>query len=174
MLDFEWRPVPGFPGYLVSNYGQVKSVERMVERAGQGPRRVPSCILRPGPARSGHLTVVLGRGNTRQVHALVLLAFVGPPPPGREVLHLDHNPRNNRLSNLRYGTRAENVQMDYDAERRKQAKAVLAIHPDGTTVRFKTITEAGVAYGVKQPTATKCVQTGGTLRKSKVRLQLCG
>jgi hypothetical protein len=174
MEDFEWRDVPGFPGYKVSNYGQVKSVARIIDRKNNTPRRVPECVLRPGPSKSGHLSVVLGRGNTRLVHQLVLLAFVGPRPDGTEVLHSDHNPTNNRLSNLRYGTRSENVRMDYDAGNRSQAKAVIAIHPDGTTQRYKCITDAAKAYGVCQPAATLCVQNGGVLRKTKVRLVLCG
>jgi HNH endonuclease len=66
-------------------------------------------ILRPGPANSEHLTVVLGRGNTQSVHVLVLTAFVGPSPPGCEGLHGDDNPTNNDISNLRWGTRSDNL-----------------------------------------------------------------
>lgn len=44
-----------------------------------------------------------------KVHRLVMEAFVGPCPEGLEVLHWDDNPANNHLSNLRYGTRSENV-----------------------------------------------------------------
>lgn len=63
--------------------------------------------------KSGHVSVAVGKGNSRQVHALVLLAFVGPYPAGCEILHLDGNPTNNTLTNLRYGTRSENLRMDY-------------------------------------------------------------
>jgi hypothetical protein len=42
------------------------------------------------------------------VHRLVLAAFVGPCPEGMEVRHLDGNPANTRLANLRYGTHSEN------------------------------------------------------------------
>ena len=40
-------------------------------------------------------------------------AFVGPRPEGNEVLHLNGNPSDNRLENLKYGTRRENILMDY-------------------------------------------------------------
>lgn len=43
------------------------------------------------------------------VHELVLLAFVGPRPPGEECRHLDGCRANNHLSNLRWGTRLENA-----------------------------------------------------------------
>jgi hypothetical protein len=45
---------------------------------------------------------------TLRVHRLILETFVGPCPEGHETLHLDDNPRNNRLENLRWGTRKEN------------------------------------------------------------------
>lgn len=50
-------------------------------------------------------------GNYKQgrVHQLVLIAFAGPAPAGCEVLHNDGNPGNNRLANLRWGTRSENL-----------------------------------------------------------------
>jgi hypothetical protein len=43
------------------------------------------------------------------VHRLVLLAFVGPCPAGHESRHLDGDPKNNRLTNLAWGTRLENM-----------------------------------------------------------------
>jgi hypothetical protein len=66
-------------------------------------------MLRPGPSNYGHLSVVLGRRNTRMVHTLVLEAFVGPRPPGKEACHGNGQPGDNRLSNLRWGTRSENI-----------------------------------------------------------------
>ena len=42
------------------------------------------------------------------VHRLVLETFVGPCPAKHQCLHLDSNPRNNRLDNLKWGTVVEN------------------------------------------------------------------
>ena len=36
-------------------------------------------------------------------------SFVGKCPEGMEVLHANGNPLDNRLENLRYGTRTENI-----------------------------------------------------------------
>lgn len=109
-----WLPVPNWEDlYEVSDLGRTRSLDRMVRTHHNGRRFVPGRILRPGPAsKYGHLRVVLCRnGETYpiQVHQLVMLAFVGPCPPGLEVRHLDSNPRNNALTNLVYGTRAENA-----------------------------------------------------------------
>lgn len=60
----------------------------------------------------GYLTVNLGRGNERSkqlIHRLVLETFVGVCPDGMECRHLDGDATNNNLSNLRWGTHAENI-----------------------------------------------------------------
>lgn len=114
MSTEQWRPIPGWDGYYeVSDHGRVRSVERVVTSK-TGVRRVfPSVVRRPGPhGNSGHRGVPLGRNGRavmRQVHRLVLEAFIGPAPDGMECLHLDGDPTNNRLDNLRWGTRSENL-----------------------------------------------------------------
>jgi len=45
----------------------------------------------------------------RQVHRLVLDAFVGPCPDGLEACHLDGDAGNNRVSNLRWDTSKANT-----------------------------------------------------------------
>jgi hypothetical protein len=118
-----WKPVVGREGeYEVSDQGRVRSLERRVrlvtKQAGETTRRVPPRLLRPGPSRSGHLSVAIGKGNSCPVHQLVMEAFIGPPPEKHEVLHLNHTPSDNRLVNLKYGTRSENIKMDYAAGNR--------------------------------------------------------
>lgn len=44
------------------------------------------------------------------IHQLVLAVFVGTRPEGLVVRHLNGNSRDNRLSNLAYGTAAQNAQ----------------------------------------------------------------
>lgn len=44
------------------------------------------------------------------IHVLVAEAFIGPRPEGDiHICHYDGNPENNHASNLRYGTRQENI-----------------------------------------------------------------
>ena len=115
-----WKPVVGHEGsYEVSNMGRVRSLDRIetyVRRdqySGRDltiTRRKKGRILRPGPNASGHLSVSLGRETgSRLVHALVMEAFGPPRPPGTEVCHNNGTPSDNRASNLRWGTRAENI-----------------------------------------------------------------
>jgi hypothetical protein len=43
------------------------------------------------------------------VHILVALTFIGPRPVGLDVLHGENGKLDNRLCNIRYGTKAENM-----------------------------------------------------------------
>jgi len=123
MVAEHWLPVVGFEElYEVSDLGRVRGLDRTATHETtcrwtgatlQVERFYPGQVLRPGTKESGHQIVVLGRGNSRQVHALVLAAFVGPCPAGHEGLHGDGTPSNNRLDNLRWGTRLENVADSY-------------------------------------------------------------
>lgn len=105
-MDLKWEEIK--PGYRVSNTGRVQSC---VTR-GRTPRVGTEWRdLKLNRLKSGHLQVWLGRGDCRYVHALVLEAFVGPCPPGMEACHFpDRDPSNNRLDNLRWGTRKENYE----------------------------------------------------------------
>lgn len=108
-----WKDIPGYEGcYQVSDEGRVRSLAHHVRLVAHGRETVrlsPGRVLKPGPSGPfGHVTVALGRGNSRLVHQLVLGAFVGPRPTGMEGAHADGNGSNNRLENLRYATRSEN------------------------------------------------------------------
>lgn len=96
----QWRGIPGFPGYRVSDEGRVLSLKRRTPR-----------ILRVAEDAEGRPMVALRQGDrlvTRRVHVLMLLAFVGNRPDGAVIRHLDGDVRHNHLSNLAYGTHSEN------------------------------------------------------------------
>lgn len=52
----------------------------------------------------------------RQVHEIVLTTFVGSCPEGLEGCHKNGNPADNRLENLRWGTRKSNIIDSMDHE----------------------------------------------------------
>lgn len=109
-----WKPVVGYEGlYEVSDQGRVKSLARHTTMKDGRGKTIREKILKNRTLPSGHKYVSLSGHGSKQkalTHRLVMLAFVGPCPEGMEVCHNDGNPENNHLSNLRYGTRSDNVQ----------------------------------------------------------------
>lgn len=110
-----WVDIPGWTGlYQVSNLGRVRSLPRVVPHRtnGSGYQKVAGCIRKQTVASNGYLVVSLsfkGKISLHQVHALVMLAFKGPYPPGMEIRHRDGNRLNPRLGNLRYATPKRNA-----------------------------------------------------------------
>lgn len=104
-----WLPVSGFEGrYEVSDHGRIRSLT-CLDAAGRLRR---GRLLRPRETTRNHLSVALyadGFRSDRQLHHLVLEAFVGPMPAGLEGCHRNDDPRDNRLDNLRWDTRSANV-----------------------------------------------------------------
>jgi len=93
------KKISGFKKYSVTRDGRVWSQHN-------GGR-----WLKPTPHRSGHLYVTLcvkGKSFYRHIHRLVLETFVGLRPVNMQCRHLNGDPTDNRLSNLRWGTQSEN------------------------------------------------------------------
>jgi hypothetical protein len=94
-------------GYEVSNLGRVRSY-----RSPKGLVSEPKIITgRPDPNgyQNYHLS---NKDNSRRRnirgHILVMQTFVGYPEAGMMICHWDDVKHNNKLDNLRYGTRKEN------------------------------------------------------------------
>jgi DNA-binding CsgD family transcriptional regulator len=100
-----WKDVPNYEGlYRVSDLGRVKSLKWGKEK-----------ILKPGDNDRGYLRVVLFKereGKRFFIHRLIMLAFVGESD--LQVNHKNGIKTDNRLDNLEYCTRSENLQHAYD------------------------------------------------------------
>ena len=97
-FDLDFHPVPGFLGYAVNRVGQVRGKYGRVLASGPNPGGYPSCSLWKG-----------SKQLTRMVHQLVLLTFVGPHPERHECNHVDGDKTNNRVENLEWVTRSQNI-----------------------------------------------------------------
>lgn len=115
MSDEIWKDIPGYEGkYQVSNMGRIKSLQRTIKGVNQfgcfewiSKER----ILKAGKRDSyGHLSVVLNNPRkSYSVHQLVMAAFVGDTPDGMDICHNNCDSADNRLCNLRFDTRTENI-----------------------------------------------------------------
>ena len=90
MVTELWKMIKGFPNYLVSDKGSIKSLHRNI-------------ILKQENMKDGYKRVVLmkeGVRNRKMVHRIVWEAFRGFIPEGRIINHKDEKKNNNVLDNL--------------------------------------------------------------------------
>lgn len=102
-----WKPVSGLDGfYEVSNLGRVRSLPRMVTLSNGVVCRKQGYVLTPFYARGqGAPRVRVQNGGSivsRRLCDVVAEAFLGPLPDGKELVFVDGDFNNCRLSNLRY------------------------------------------------------------------------
>lgn len=144
-----WRPVPGYPLYEASSWGNVRSRDHTVIRKGR------LTWIRGKELKQktdhGYKTVMVyagGKhsGKNMRVHRLVALAFISNPENLPFINHKDENRTNNRPENLEWCTHEYNVNYGTAIERRvknqdwqsiadKQSYDVIQCERDGTPVK---------------------------------------
>jgi hypothetical protein len=131
MEDEKWLPVPGFEGlYEVSDHGRVQKIAPWCD----GVNHYAYRLLPVDRSREGHLRVNLhrdggGRPMRKQIHRLVMHAFVRRPKPSEVVNHKDGVPTNNRLPNLEYCTVAQNTWHAFHVLKRGKGHGKGSKHP---------------------------------------------
>ena len=98
-----WRDIRGYEGlYQVSNFARVKSFYYNTPK-----------IIFQSLNRTGYLRVCLVKNGKRKdhlLHRLVAEAFLPNPDNLPQVDHINGDKRDNRLENLQWVTRSENIQ----------------------------------------------------------------
>lgn len=129
-----WKDIEGYEGlYQVSNMGRVKSLERKVPHW-SGERTVKERILKLGMDRGGYLQVNLyacGKLKTHKVHLLVCEAFHDNLENKKDVNHINENKTDNRVCNLEWLTRKENINFGTRSARAGKAIAKTLSKPVG-------------------------------------------
>ena len=141
-MEEVWKDVIGYEGlYQVSNLGRVKSLER-VRWNGRTWCKLKGCILAQRKSNAGYLIVNLRKDNKHyggSVHRLVAMAFIPNSEGKPEVDHIDTNPLNNCVANLRWVTRKENsnnpLTLQHHPRTNTNHKPVVQLTMDGKYIR---------------------------------------
>lgn len=110
-----WSACKGYEGaYEVSNFGKVRSLDRIVYRSDTGTGVLyKGCIIAPVLDRRGYECVHLSLNNVSKrfrVHRLVAEAFIQNLEGKPQVNHKEGVKTNNRVENLEWVTNLENMQ----------------------------------------------------------------
>ena len=96
----EYKEIPGFPGYLISKYGLIKSIKSKK-------------YLKSNIGKQGYRHLVLmknGKKVCMKIHRLVALTWLEKPL--KEIYEINHknaNKLDNRASNLEWVSKSENL-----------------------------------------------------------------
>jgi hypothetical protein len=97
------RQIPGYPEYAATNDGRIIKVKK------NGLKFIT--IRDNGTGyRIAAVKDANGKSRYRKVHRLMALAFIGPQPsPKHEVCHINGKRDDNRIENLKWDTRKNNI-----------------------------------------------------------------
>jgi len=109
-----WKWIPGYgKHYEISTFGRVRSHHKGRGALGSVISNTFTRYLVNSPfSKNGYLGLHLFKNNTSKgfyIHRLVLMTFTGPCPKDFQASHLDGDPKNNRLENLKWLSCSENL-----------------------------------------------------------------
>ena len=148
-----WKDIKGYEGYYqVSNFGRIRSIDRIVKDKTGKLVKKKGIILKQSPInKQGYLRVNLrknGEIKTVMVHRIVAKHFVTGYKYGLDVDHIDTNKKNNSSYNLRWVTKSENMMnpITYSRnleENKKKKKPLIGINlNNGFIVEFNCVLDA--------------------------------
>lgn len=159
-----WKTIDGYPDYMISSMGRVKSLDReILNRWGNGYRLIKGKILKGGKHR-GYLYVSLSRNGkckTFTVHKLVAQHFIPNPNNLSEIDHINTDRTDNRVENLRWCTHKENQNNTVTKSKMKlnksKSKPILQFSKDGEFIKkWNSCSDIKRELGYNQSSISAC------------------
>ena len=127
-----WRPIPRLPEYLASSLGRVMRIPYVAPMPHGGYRVYGGEPWFGVWVEEDQRFTFQFQGKTHKVHVLVCEAFHGPKPfPQAVAMHLDEDSRNNKPTNLEWGTQKQNL--NFPGFKRKRSELTLKFWADRKT-----------------------------------------
>ena len=108
-----WKDIVGYEKvYMVSNFGRVKSLDRIVDGRVGLLRSCKSIILKRSTSSSGRKIVTLAKnkkGKIIRVDKLVAQAFIPNPNHKMDVTHINGNKSDDRVENIKWNMGANSL-----------------------------------------------------------------
>lgn len=165
-----WKDIEGYEGlYQISTLGRVKRV-------------TTGRILKGGKNTSGYIQISLykqGVRDVKRIHRLVAESFIPNTENKPEVNHINEDKTNNRVDNLTWSTRKENINHGTRNERVSKAKSIPIVAINiitGESKEFYGTNICGRQLELNPSSITKVLtgrlkQTGGYTFKYKAENQ---
>ncbi len=165
-----FNEIPGYEGYYeIDRNGNVRSIKRVIKTE-NGNRTINSKTISPRKNNFGYLEIRLskeGKTRTKFIHRLLAMTYIKNTGNKPEVNHINVIKLDNRLDNLEWVTKSENMQHAYKTGliRPKGIKVIDKV----TGEEFKSIKLAAKMRNIKYQTMQR--HLSGKVQKVKHFLQ---
>ena len=137
-----WKTVPGYSRYKASTDGEIYTPSWKGGRSGK--------IISPAKDAGGYMRTMLvndeGRTATIKVHRIIATTFLENPEAKETVNHINGIKHDNRVENLEWATRSENVKHSFRTglQSNKGSKGPTSILTESQVLQIREMFKPGV------------------------------
>lgn len=153
MSEEIWKPVKGYEKYEVSSLGNARSYKKTLKSYKQ---------LKP-IERKGYLRIYMS-GKFHTLHKIIAEAFLKKPKGKEYVNHLDGVKTNNKVENLQWCNRSENMTHSYEiglnktGKEHSQSKALNIFDLEGKYITTLYGAKQWKEFGLDQSSVNACIR----------------